>query len=625
MALFGGSKKRKVAKKKAAPKKKTNTSNKKRVKTSAVSARQNSKNSIKKKSAVKPEKNIDASKKVKPQAITKVGVKDGKKAKHSNSLYDTIKASGYVSEEDLEAAHKAATRHGSKLSDELMSLGVLTPDLLGQLFAERYKIPYADINTNAPHKEVVLKAPENIANKYRAVPFQETDSSVIVATDKPKNKALASAFKKFFKGKKIIVAYSLSRDIDTVLLYYRKPLHQRLAKAVKKESHIARQVMGLIFEEALVQQASDIHLEPQKDIVEVRLRVDGVLKEVGEIPKEHYSNIINRIKVKSHMHIDEHFDAQDGAMSHDLESRVLDMRVSIVPTLEGEKVAIRLLAAYVRDFTLFDLGLSERNQQLFKEAAAKPFGMILITGPTGSGKTTSLYAVLKTIHKPEINITTIEDPVEYKIRGINQIQVNNQSELTFAKGLRSIVRQDPDVILVGEIRDTETAEIAVNAALTGHLLFSTFHANDAATSIPRLLDMSIEPFLLASTLELVVAQRLVRKICDHCKVSVSISAARLKKEYPQAATKLKGSSVLLYEGKGCPTCGDSGYKGRTAIFEFLAITKEIKELILSNPSGDEIWKIARKDGATTLFEDGLEKVKHGVTTIDEVMRVAAPQ
>ena len=300
------------------------------------------------------------------------------------------------------------------------------------------------------------------------------------------------------------------------------------------------------------------------------------------------------------------------------------MRVSVIPVLDGEKITIRLLAEYVKGFTFSDLGVSGKDQEVFMSAAKKPFGMILVTGPTGSGKTTTLYALLKMLNNPAVNITTIEDPVEYKIPGVNSIQVNPQTNLTFAKGLRSIVRQDPDIILVGEIRDLETAEIAVNAALTGHLLFSTFHANDAATAIPRLLDMGVEPFLMASTLELVIAQRLVRKICDQCRVSFTPKAEELDKTFPDTKKFFPKSLPTLYKGKGCKNCGNTGYKGRTAIFEFIEVRGEMRELILKRPSTQEIQELARKNGSLSLFDDGLEKVKNGITTIEELLRVAMP-
>jgi type II secretory ATPase GspE/PulE/Tfp pilus assembly ATPase PilB-like protein len=293
--------------------------------------------------------------------------------------------------------------------------------------------------------------------------------------------------------------------------------------------------------------------------------------------------------------------------------------------VDGEKIVLRILNAYIQGYALSDLGLLEKEQKAIEDAAAKPFGMILVTGPTGSGKSTTLYALLKYLNNPEDNIMTIEDPVEYKIAGVNQIQVNTQTDLTFAKGLRSIVRQDPDVILVGEIRDDETANIAVNAALTGHLLMSTFHANDAATAIPRLLDMNIEPFLLASTLELVVAQRLVRKICDHCRVSTTVSQKDFQKRINGSTAKFFPSQKFtLYESKGCEACNHTGYKGRTGIFEFIRITPAMEELILEHPSSRDIWKLAKSEGAWSLFEDGVEKVKNGLTSLDELLRVAAP-
>ena len=409
-------------------------------------------------------------------------------------------------------------------------------------------------------------------------------------------------------------------------MHYQKPLETRFSKIIESKGRVAPELLEEIFEDALVYNASDIHFEPRPTDVLVRFRVDSVLHEAGRIPKEYYENILNRIKVQSGLRIDEHFAAQDGSLRYEeKDGTVVDMRTSIVPTIEGEKVVLRVLAAYVQGFSLGDLGLTPAHQELLEQAAGKPFGMILVTGPTGSGKTTTLYALLKLINSPDVNITTIEDPVEYKVLGVNQIQVNPQTNLTFAKGLRSIVRQDPDIILVGEIRDEETAEIAVNAALTGHLLYSTFHANDAATAIPRLLDMGIEPFLLASTLEVVVAQRLVRKICEHCKHSVIKSSSDFNT--PQLKSTLsyfEGKSITFYEGKKCETCGHTGYKGRTAIFEFIQITPEMQNLILHSPSTKEIWQLARKEGSRTLFEDGTEKVKAGVTTLEELLRVAEP-
>ena len=390
---------------------------------------------------------------------------------------------------------------------------------------------------------------------------------------------------------------------------------------------MAPEIIDEIFADAIGMNASDVHFEPQGEEVIIRFRIDGVLMEAGRIPKEFYENILNRIKVQAHMPIDEHFAAQDGAIRYVKEDNHVDMRVSIVPTLDGEKVVIRVLSQYVKGLNLKDLGLSEKHEQMFIAASNKPFGMIIVSGPTGSGKSTSLYALLKFLNSSEINITSIEDPVEYRLTGVNQIQVNPQTNLTFAKGLKSIVRQDPDVILVGEIRDTETAEIAVNAALSGHLLFSTFHANDAPTTIPRLLDMGIEPFLLSSTLELVIAQRLVRRICENCRLSYTIELDQLQKDFPLVNIEKyfgKEDDITLYKGKGCPNCHGTGFKGRIAIFEFVEISPKIEDLMLKHPSTQEIWELARSEGAVCLFEDGLDKVKSGVTTLDELLRMAEP-
>lgn len=532
-----------------------------------------------------------------------------------DNIKDILLKGNYVSAEDIKKAQAWAKTNKSTVKEYLLTQGLITKDILGQAMAEHFKVPYADLNTKSPSREQVLKIPQEIAATHRVVLFSDDETSMTIATDNPLGaKPLLSQLHARFPNKKISLAYSVSEDIDSCFIHYRKPLETRFSEIVASQTRVAPEIIEEIVADALAFKASDIHFEPQEKEVVVRFRVDGVLHEAGRFTKEVYENILNRIKVQAHLRIDEHFAAQDGAIRFVKETDTVDMRVSVIPTLDGEKITIRLLAQYVKGFTFSDLGVSEKDQTAFLRAAKKPFGMILVTGPTGSGKTTTLYALLKMLNDPTINITTIEDPVEYKILGVNSIQVNTQTNLTFAKGLRSIVRQDPDIILVGEIRDLETAEIAVNAALTGHLLFSTFHANDAATAIPRLLDMGIEPFLMASTLELVIAQRLVRKICDQCRVSYSGSDKRF---FPK-------TSPTLYKGKGCKNCGNTGYKGRTAIFEIIEIDDRLEDLILKHPASHEIWEAAQKNGARSLFEDGLEKVKNGITTIEELLRVALP-
>lgn len=540
----------------------------------------------------------------------------------SKALEEILLKGNYISAEDLKTAQDfALKKHGSSL-DYFFSAGLLNRDLLGQAIAESLGFLYSDLNTNIPSATQIAKIPLEIAQKYRLVLFADNKDSLVVTTDDPKAVEVTGELAKIFPGKKINLSYSLPEDIDAILSQYRKPLETRFSKIIADQKRVAPEIIEEILSDAISYHASDIHFEPRKQDVVVRFRVDGVLQEAGALPKEHYENILNRIKVQSRLRIDEHYAAQDGSMRYEKENLVIDFRTSIIPIVEGEKVVLRVLASYMQALSLADLGLSERSQQIILAAADKPFGMILVTGPTGSGKTTTLYALLKLLNKPEVNITTIEDPVEYKISGLNQIQVNPQTNLTFSKGLRSIVRQDPDIILVGEIRDNETAEIAVNAALTGHLLLSTFHANDAATAVPRLLDMGIEPFLLASTLEVIVAQRLLRKICDNCRYSVVLPKDKINLPINLRNKYFTDAEVTLYRGKGCDVCGHTGYKGRAAIFEFIVMTPTLQDLILKNPASQQIWELAKTEGSLSLFEDGLEKVKNGLTTLEELLRIA---
>ena len=543
----------------------------------------------------------------------------------SLDIKEILLKGNYVSAEDIQKAWDWAKINKSSVEEYLLTQGLITKDILGQAMAEFYKVPYADLNTKVPSRERVLKIPQDLATSYHVVLFSENDTGVTITTDNPpRAKPLELQLQSRFPNKKISVAYSVSEDIDVCFIHYRKPLETRFSEIVASQTRVAPEIIDEIVADALAFKASDIHFEPQEKEVVIRFRIDGVLHEAGRISRKIYENILNRIKVQARMRIDEHFSAQDGAIRFPIDNGSLDMRVSLIPILDGETIVIRLLAEYVKGFTFADLGVSQKDQEIFLKAAKKPFGMILVTGPTGSGKSTTLYALIKMLNLPSVNITTIEDPVEYKIVGINQIQVNIQTNLTFAKGLRSIVRQDPDIVLVGEIRDLETAEIAVNAALTGHLLFSTFHANDAATAIPRLLDMGVEPFMMASALELIIAQRLVRKICDQCRVSYSTSSKDLEKILSGAHHFFPQSQLSLYKGKGCTNCGNTGFKGRTAIFEFIQVQGDMQDLVLKHPSTAEIAHVAKSNGSHTLFEDGLEKVKNGITTIEELLRVTLP-
>ncbi len=379
-------------------------------------------------------------------------------------------------------------------------------------------------------------------------------------------------------------------------------------------------LVDYLVEKAHETHVSDIHIDPRLDDIRVRFRIDGVLQEAFSFPKTIHNEIISRIKVLSKLRTDEHQATQDGRFRHTFPDgkTFVDLRVSIVPTYHGENAVLRLLSDKAEQYTLEMLGFSENDRKKILEAMKKSSGMILATGPTGSGKTTTLYTLIKMLNSPEVSIITIEDPIEYAVSDIEQIQVNAKTGLSFANGLRSILRQDPNIIMVGEIRDSETAGIAVNTALTGHLLLSTLHTNDAATTLPRLLDMGIEEYLVASTVSIAIGQRLVRKICTHCKEKIEITKS-MKETLYQLGKKYNDET--LYKGKGCDKCNKSGYSGRICINEVLVANDVIREAILRKASAAEIKNLATKQGMTTMLEDGLGKALSGQTTLEEVLRV----
>lgn len=531
----------------------------------------------------------------------------------------------YVVEEDLKRAIAFAESHNVGIEEYLFAKNIITKTIVGQAFAEYYGVSFADLETHRPLPEEVLLIPEKTSRKHMIVVFSQDKKLVRVATDDPKKRGLKTGLKKIFGTRKVELMYALRDEIEETQFAYRKDLGDRVQSVIKSDTRVAPKILENILHEAVEMHASDIHFEPNERDVVLRFRVDGALIEIARIETKYYENILNRVKILGHLRIDEHAAAQDGSIRFDVnEETHVDIRISIVPTLDGEKIAMRVLSRYVKDLSLSELGFNAQQDTWVQQAVSNPFGMILVTGPTGSGKTTTLYAMLKMLNEPDVNITTIEDPVEYKLLGANQIQVNKATGLTFAQGLRSIVRQDPDIVLVGEIRDLETAEIAVNAALTGHMLFSTFHANNAMTAIPRLIEMGIEPFLLASTLELIVAQRLVRKVCQTCRVSYTVPRADFAKEHPELDRFFDQDDVTLYRGKGCSVCAGTGFRGRVAIFEMVPVSKQFQELILTSPSLAVLEDLARKESIPTLFEHGLEKVRNGVTTISELKRVAIP-
>ncbi len=401
-------------------------------------------------------------------------------------------------------------------------------------------------------------------------------------------------------------------------------IQEELSQPADKISVI--RLVDKIIEHGYVLRASDIHIDPTEEQFEVRLRIDGILHKSFTLPKDLQDEVISRIKVLSGLRTDEHQAAQDGRFRFRLKEVGgvnFDIRVSIEPTFYGENAVMRLLVEHGEDYTLETIGFSPRDLEVVKKAIYKPYGMILATGPTGSGKTTTLYTILKILNTEEVSIITIEDPIEYSIKGIDQIQVNQQTGLTFANGLRSILRQDPNIIMVGEIRDEETASIAVNAALTGHLLLSTIHTNDAATTLPRLIEMKVEPFLIASTVNIAIGQRLVRRICPECKTEKKLSIAEIQGLATIIPKEIleKNKTHIFYYGKGCKECSNTGYRGRIGIHEVIEITDTVREAIMKRLNANEIKTIAQSEGMTSMLEDGFNKAVKGITTIEEILRV----
>jgi type IV pilus assembly protein PilB len=536
-------------------------------------------------------------------------------------------------EEDLSAIAKYAASIHQSFSDLLIQKNIIAEDRLGKLIAAHLSVPFVELSQLTIEEDVFRLLPEKLSRRHKMVVFARDNEGIKVATSDPTNLTPLQFLAKKTNSK-VTVYYATEHDIETTLQVYKKVLQKTIDELLKEDIQRATEtatreapiikIVDTLIDSAYHDKASDIHIEPEEKESLIRFHIDGVLHDVLRMPKTLHDRIITRIKVLSRLRTDEHLSAQDGKMRIGLEEEQLDIRVSILPIADGEKAVLRLLSSRSRSFSLAELGMNERDLRIMSAAMSKSFGMILSTGPTGSGKTTTIYAMLKILNTREKNITTIEDPVEYRIQGANQIQVNTKTNLTFANGLRSILRQDPNIIFVGEIRDNETAGIAVNAALTGHLVLSTLHTNDAATAIPRLIDMKVEPFLVASTVNVVMAQRLVRNICAMCKEETSLRIAELAAHFSsEIITRVFGSAdqITAYKGKGCKICRFTGYYGRLGVFEVLEVTNTIRELIVKRANSDAIAKAAISEGMTTMLEDGLAKVKQGLTTAEEVLRV----
>jgi len=561
--------------------------------------------------------------------------------KNNRWLIRTLLNRELITESQLNEALAKQRETKQSLDKILIELNFIGEKQLSALKKEELVLAYEEKSLLKHIDPEVLKLiPETIARRYHLIPLSKDGKILTVAMADP-NDIVAIDTIRTISGyeinaipgseKDIIAAveknYSGSPDMETVLLDLVKVDGSTVesgmgvdATQVKLRANDPPVVkfVNLLLLDAIERRASDIHIEPREKTVDVRVRIDGVLQEVAPPPKTMFSAIISRIKILSNLDIAERRLPQDGRCVVRIGDKKVDIRVSTLPTMYGQKVVMRLLDTEKLSLDLEELGFTYDQLSKFQKVLKRPYGMILETGPTGSGKTTTLYAGLRHINTPEKNIVTIEDPIEYDLKGINQVQVKPDINLTFANGLRSILRQDPDVILVGEIRDRETAEIAIRAALTGHLVFSTLHTNDAIGAIAQLQYFNIEPYLIGSAVDLVIAQRLVRRVCPHCQEPHSVSDKVLER---LGVTRGHKNDFKLLRGKGCPYCNYTGYWGRTAVYQFFEITPQVKRLIFEGANMDILRKEATRQGMRTLRESAVEKLRQGITTVEEVLSV----
>jgi type IV pilus assembly protein PilB len=591
---------------------------------------------------------------------------------------------GKVPQATIESLVSESKAQKKPLKEIVLKKQVISEKDLTKLFAELIDVPYIELTNVKIDRKTLQLIPDRIAQKYKAVVFEKTeDGRVKLAMDDPDDIQAIDFLQKQL-GKKLEIYIAPQSDIEVALNDYRGSLSSEISKVVtdneevvKEEEEISEedlaedspiaQTVNLIIEYAIKQKASDIHVEPHEEFVQIRYRIDGVLREANKLPRKVLSSLVSRIKILSNLKIDEHRAPQDGRFKIEFGENLFAIRVSTLPVMDGEKVVMRLLDESTQAVSLENLGFWGKALDSVHNSIAQPHGIILVTGPTGSGKSTTLYSALSLLNKPDVNISTIEDPVEYRLEGANQTQVNPKAGMTFAAGLRALLRQDPNIMMIGEIRDSETANLAVQAALTGHLVFSTLHTNNAATALPRLLDMGIEPFLIASTVRVIVGQRLLRKLNPDCRESYQPEGSELEElekrfqiqravlvaeeatdlpagklvlsdsdpknkakqtksaESDQKLEVTKSSSeqshLHLWRAKRVEPCESNPYKGRIGIYEVLTSSETIQKMITSRATSDEIQQQAIKEGMITMQQDGFVKALQGLTTIEEILRV----
>jgi len=567
------------------------------------------------------------------------------------NLVDVLLSKGLVNKVQLDNVNLQQLKTGESEESIIRGLRLVSDSELVQAKADFLRVPYVDLEKIGFAPEALALVPQSVAERYQLIPYgmDAKNRALMVAMANPVDLETVEFLEKK-TGYKIKTAMAMAKQIEMAIKekYEREKgitsevsraldEHKKEAKVVverkdkvSSEAPVAK-IVTTILEYAVKSRASDVHIEPQEDNVRIRYRIDGILQEKYMLPRNVHDAVVSRIKILSSLKIDEKRVPQDGRFFFSYDGKDVDLRISTCPTTYGEKVVMRLLNKSVKVPTLPDLGLRGRALKNLMDAVARPHGIIIVCGPTGSGKTTTLYSVLDIVAKPTVNVMTIEDPVEYQIKGVNQVQVNNQAGLSFASALRSFLRQDPNVIMVGEIRDMETADLAINASLTGHLVFSTLHTNDASGVPPRMLDMGVEPFLLVSSLNCVVGQRVLRRVCKNCVESAPMPpeidadmVATLGPIYDSIKEKWKADKkeLTIAKIKGCDQCNNTGYLGRIAIYEVMPITEKLSKLIVEKAPAAALQRLAMEEGMLTMKQDGYAKVLEGTTTIEEVLRVA---
>ena len=552
--------------------------------------------------------------------------------KRKKRLGDLLVELGYITQKQVDEAIKIQKTTSKRLGRIFVEQGLITEESLMNLLELQLGIPRIDFELIDIDMKAVTTISEGLAKKYNLIPVMFRDNNIVVAMSDPLN-VFAEEDVALSSGYKVLIGISSEEEIkDAIAKYYSKDFMEKAAAKLNEEkinydnkenddeineenTSPAVKLIDRIIENAVRNKVSDIHIEPQKNNIVIRYRIDGKLRKQFEAPKEPLNSMVTRIKLLSGMDISERRIPQDGKILSEIDGREIDLRVSILPSINGENLVIRILDKTAFEISKENLGFRESDIKLLDKMTSKAYGMLLVTGPTGSGKTSTLYSILKDLKTDENNVITLEDPVEYSMEGIIQVNVNVKAGLSFSKGLRAILRQDPDVIMIGEIRDEETATMAIRSSITGHKVLSTLHTNDAPSAVVRLLDMGVPPYLICSSISGIVAQRLVRKLCDNCKEEYYANS------YEKEILKIPNDKeAKLFKAVGCVKCASTGYKGRTGIFEIMELNEKIRDLISKREDILEIRNEAIKSGMKTLFEAGRDVVLNGETTIDELMR-----